>query len=115
MNRVCHIWFSHIHLTLRHTCHKAQHFFSGCIMSSRKAPLTRKSSSSLKSRKKKLPGIVEVEMTEVRNKRGSRVYVKKEVTKKVASTTPDTMGTPGPIPGPSEPSKRMRDDSVDAD
>jgi len=115
MNRVCHIWFSHIHLTLRHACHEAQHFFSGCIMSSRKAPLTRKSSSSLKSRKKKLPGIIEVEMKEVRNKRGSQVYVKKKATKKMASTTPDTTSTPGPTPGPSGPFKRMRDDSVGAD
>src|ERR1700677_1349168 len=101
MNRVCHIWFSHIHLTLRHACHKAQHFFSGCIMSSCKAPLARKSSSSLKSRKKKLPEIVKVEMKEVQNKRGS--------------CTPDTTSTPGPTPGPSGPFKRMRDDSVGAD
>jgi hypothetical protein len=74
-------------------------------MSSRKAPLAHKSSSSLKSRKKKLPEIVEVEMKEVQNKRESRVYVEKEITKKVASTIPDTTSTPGPTPGPSGPSK----------
>jgi hypothetical protein len=87
-------------------------------MSSRKQVKSQKSSASLKAGKKKLPEIIEVEIKEVRNKRGSRVYVQNIVNPKEKPTTNNN--TPGPsntqIPYISNsPSKRMRNDSVGAD
>ena len=65
--------------------------------------------------KKKLPEIIEVERIEVRNKRGSRVYVEKEVATFTAlNAIAQASSTAGSIAKHTIPSKQMRNNSVDA-
>ena len=100
---------THVHL-------EAESLFHTTIMSSRKGSSKhQKSSSSVKPAKKKLPEIIEVETVEVRNKRGSRVYVEKQVEKQVSSPVKLPTSTPDSLTTLQGTSKRTRNVSVSAD